>query len=242
MEAHGADMVLWNYRKVFQDHAGPPYLPIRAEVIDLPALGLANYFYRYWFPYVHGQEVWSRLYRRDVMAANGLAFVSGAEVFAEDSMFAAMYLLHARKLVALEGAYVYYRQRGNSLMSGHKPGYAGQLVTLALRFAAYARDTGRERELRHVLPMLLYRLSTKGLAGDPSAEDAAFVLTETVKDARLRGLLRSLLWGAALPVYLFRTGKGLRTQIRARAFALAWLCGRKKMALRLAGRRERSRR
>jgi len=236
-QAHGADQVLWNYRKAYADHVDPPYLPLRAEVIDLDELGLPAYFYRYWFPYVHGQEAWSKLYRRSVIEAAGLTFTSGREVFAEDTTFAAMYLLHARTLVALDGAYVYYRQRENSLMSGRKPGFARQLVTLAIRYADYAEKAGRGRELRYVLPMLLYRLSTKGLAGDPSAEDAAGVLLETGDSATLRGLLRSLLWGAALPAYLLRTGKGLRTQLRARAFAWAWLHGRTGPALRLAGRK-----
>jgi len=237
-EAHGAEQVLWNYRKAYPDRADPPCLPLRAEVIDLDKLGLPAYFYRYWFPYVHGQEAWSKLYRRDVVEANGLSFAPSREIFAEDTTFAAMYLLHTRKLVALDAAYVYYRQRDNSMMSGRKPGFARQLITLGLRYAAYAGQAGRSRELRNVLPVLFYRLATKGLAGDPSAEDAARALLEVKDNATLRGLLRGLLWGAALPVYLLRTGKGPLTQLRGRAFAWAWLRGRTGAALRLAGRKK----
>jgi len=238
-EAHGADQVLWNYRKAYSDRVEKPYLPLRAEVIDMAKLGLPAYFYRYWFPYVHGQEAWSKLYRRDVIEANQLAFTPSQEIFAEDTTFAAMYLLHTRKLVALDAAYVYYRQRDDSMMGGRKPGFARQLITLGIRYAAYAQKEDRGRELRNVLPMLLYRLATKGLAGDPCTKDAARALLDTRDDATLRGLLRGLLWGAALPAYLLHTGKGIRTQLRARAFAWTWLHGRTKAALWLAGRKER---
>jgi len=237
-EAHGAEQVLWNYRKTYEDHVDPPYLPLKGEVIDLAKLGLANYFYRYWFPYVHGQEAWSKLYRRDVIVANQLTFSPSQEIFAEDTTFAAMYLLHTRKLVALDAAYVNYRQRDNSIMSSRKPGFARQLITLGIRLADYAQQVGRARELRRVLPILFYRLAVKGLASDPSAEDAAWVVLNTKDNATLRGLLRGLLWGGALPVYLLRTGKGILTQLRARAFAWAWLRGHTGMALRLAGRRK----
>jgi len=237
-EAHGAEQVVWNYRKAYSSRVDPPYLRLRAEVIDIAKLGLPAYFYRYWFPYVHGQEAWSKLYRRDVIEANGLSFAPSQEIFAEDTAFAAMYLLHTRKLVALDAAYAYYRQRDNSMMSGRKPGFARQLITLGIRYADYAGRVGRARELRHVLPILLYRLAVKGLAGDPIAEDAARALLEAKGNATLRGLLRGLLWGAALPVYMLRTGKGIGTQLRGRAFAWAWLRGRTGMALRLAGRKK----
>ena len=237
-EAHNAEQVLWNYQKAYPDHMGSPYLRVKAQVIDIGKLGLPAYFYRYWFPYVHGQEAWSKLYRRDIVEANQLTFTPTQEIFAEDTLFSAMYLLHTRTLVALDTPYVYYRQRADGLMSAPKPRLAARLIALPLRYAAYAEGTGHGRALRHVLPMLLYKLAVTGLARDPSTEDAARALLDAKDDAALRGLLRRLLWGTALPVYLLRTGKGARTQLRARAFAWAWLHGHAGLALRLAGRRK----
>ncbi len=235
-EAHGAEQVLWNYCRAFDDHTEPAYLPMRAEVLDLDALGLPKYFYRYWFPYVHGQEAWSKLYRRDIVEAQGLRFAPNREIFAEDTLFSAMYLLHTRKLVALDAPYVFYRQREDGLMGARKPQFARRLIELALRYADYARQIGRGAELRHVLPMLLYQLATKGLASDPSTADAAAALLEARERPALRALLRELEWGGALPMYLLHTGKGIRTQWRARAFAAAWLRGDATHTLRLAGR------
>lgn len=235
-QAHQADQVLWNYSQVFSDHAEPKHLALRSETLDLLALGLPAYFYRYWFPYVHGQETWSKLYRRDIIEQHGLTFASGAEIFAEDTLFSAMYLLHTRKLVALDASYVFYRQREGSLMDGKKPQLARRLTELSLRFAEYAEQTGNAHTLRHILPMFLYRLVTKGIAGDPSLRDAANALREASDRPMLQRLLRALLWGGALPHYLLRTGKGIRTQVRARAFAAAWLRGNAERAVRLVRR------
>ncbi|MCL2544291.1 MAG: glycosyltransferase [Clostridia bacterium] len=237
-EEHRAEQVLWNYRKAYSSRVDPPYLPLKAGVIDVGKLGLPGYFYRYWFSYVHGQEAWSKLYRRDVIEANGLAFAPNDEIFAEDTLFSATYLLHTRTMVVLEAPYVYYRQRADGLMGAPKPRLALRLITLSIRYAEYARRAGQGRALRNVLPMLLYQLAAAGLAGDPCAEDAARALLDTKDDATLRGLLRGLLWGAVLPAYLLHTGKGFRTQLRGRAFAWAWLRGRTGAALRLAGRKE----
>jgi len=237
-ETHNAEQVLWNYQKAYGDHVSSPHLPLKAEVIDIGQLGLPGYFYRYWFPYIHGQEAWSKLYRRDIVQAYGLAFAPTQEIFAEDTLFSAMYLLHTRTLVALDAPYVYYRQRADGLMSATKPRLAARLIALALRYAEYAAHAGYGRALRYVLPMLLYQLAVAGLSGDPSNEDAARALLDAKDNATLRGLLRRLLWGGALPAYLLRTGKGVRTQLRARAFAWAWLGGHEGMALRLAGRRK----
>lgn len=236
-EAHQADQVLWNYVKAYPDRIDPPYLPFHGEVIDLGQYGLPRYFYRYWFPYVHGQEAWSKLYRRSVIEAHGLRFTPSREIFAEDTTFAAMYLMHTRTLVALDAAYVYYRQRGDGMMGSRKPHFARQLITLGTRLADYAEQAGRGRELRAILPMLFYRLAIKGLQGDPSREDAERTLLDTRENPTTRRLLRNLEWGTSLPAYLLHTGKGIRTQIRARLFASAWLHGRTGIALWLAGRK-----
>ena len=41
----------------------------------------------------------------------------------------------------------------------------------------------------------------------------------------MRALLRALMGPAPLAMYTLKTGKGIRTQIRARLFALRWLRG-----------------
>lgn len=80
-ERSGAQLVIYNYRLVTKDGPQGAYLPMRDETIDLDQFGLANYFYRYWMPYVHGQEAWCRLYRRDVIERHHLRYAPNDEVF-----------------------------------------------------------------------------------------------------------------------------------------------------------------
>lgn len=235
----GAQQVLFNYRLVDEQGVHEPYLPITYEVIDLNALGLAAYFYRYWMPYRHGQEAWSKLYRRDVIEKNGLRFAPNVEVFAEDTLFSAMYLMHTRTMVALSKPYVYYLQRGDSLMAMKKPQLARRLMTLSERLCAYARISGREEEIRDVLPVLCYdKLICKGIRFDPHAEDVYAAMEEFRGHEEMRRLLRRLMGLKPLLRYTLHTGKGIRTQIRARLFAWYWLRGDVKRAAGLVQGRE----
>ncbi|MBQ2834809.1 MAG: glycosyltransferase family 2 protein [Clostridia bacterium] len=235
----GAEQVLFDYRLVINDEVQGPYLGIREEVVDVDALGLAGYFYRYWMPYKHGQEAWSKLYRRSVIEEKGLRFAPNNEIFAEDTLFSAMYLLHTHKIAALGRPYVYYVQRGDSLMGMRKPQLARRLMTLSVRFAEYAQACGRAYEIRHVLPVLCYdKLITKGIRLDPSPEDVLEAMRSFRQNGTMKGLLRALISPMPLLMYTIKTGKGIRTQIRARVFALRWLRGDVEGAMRLVQGRE----
>lgn len=225
-DASGADQVLWNYRYVDERGEQEAYLHFDDEVIDLDGLGLANYFYRYWMPYRHGQEAWSKLYRRSIIEENGLRYAPNDEIFAEDTLFSAMYLLHTHKIAALSKPYVYYTQRGDSLMGKKKPRLARRLTTLSIRLCDYARKVGRAEELQNVLPVLCYdKLIAKGIRLDPEPEEVYAAMEELGQNATLRSLLRSLLGVMPLLMYTLKTGKGIRSQVRARFFAARWLRG-----------------
>ena len=222
----GAEQVLFNYRLIDAKGAHAPYLPISDEVIDLAQYGLVNYFYQYWMPYRHGQEAWSKLYRRSVIEENGLRYAPNDEIFAEDTLFSAMYLLHTEKIAALSGAYVNYMQRAGSLMATKKPRLARRLMTLSVRLCEYAEQVGRAKELRDVLPVLCYdKLITKGIRLDPSLDDVFAAMEDFRADETMTALLRSLRGVSPLLQYTLHTGKGLRTQVRARLFAQRWLSG-----------------
>ena len=164
-------------------------------------------------PYVHGQEAWCRLYRRDIIEQNHLRYAPNDEIFAEDTLFSAMYLMHVHTLAALAKPYVNYLQRGDSLMGMIKPNLCRRLITLSVR-------------LTDVLPVLCYdKLICKGIRLDPSLEDVYAAMTQMGRNATLRGLLHALLGVKPLAMYTLKTGKGIRTQVRARMFAARWLRG-----------------
>ncbi|MDO5377337.1 MAG: glycosyltransferase family 2 protein [Clostridia bacterium] len=221
-----AELVIWNYRLVDEAGVHEAYLPMRDEVIDLEALGLHNYFYRYWMPYVHGQEAWCRLYRREIIEREGLRYAPNREIFAEDTLFSAMYLMHVRTLAALAKPYVYYVQRGGSLMAAKKPQLARRLMCLSVRLSDYVKQTGREKEMGSVLPVLCYdKLICKGIRLDPELSDVLEAMEAYGGNATMRALLKSLLGVRPLLLYTLKTGKGIRSQVRARMFAARWLRG-----------------
>ena len=222
----GAELVIYNYRLVTEKGVQGAYLPMKDEVIDLDRLGLDNYFYRYWMPYVHGQEAWCRLYRRDIIEQNRLRYAPNDEVFAEDTLFSAMYLMHVRTIAALAKPYVNYLQRGDSLMGMRKPKLCARLINLSVRLTQYVSQCGKERALKNVLPVLCYdKLICKGIRLDPSIDDVYSAMTKAGQDATLCALLRALISPMPLLMYTIKTGKGIRTQIRARVFAARWLRG-----------------
>ena len=225
-EETGAELVLFNYRKFDENGLRPPELPVKDEVLDLTGGRLKDYFYRYWLPYVHGQEAWCRLYRRDVIERNALRFAPNCEVFAEDTLFSAMMLMHTKTLAALKGAYVEYRQRGDSLMAKKKPRLAARLMNLSVRLSRYVRETGHEAELKNVIPVLCYdKLICKGIRYDPSREDVREAMRQYADDGEMRRILHALTGVGPFAAYTLHTGKGWRTQIRGRQFAAAWLAG-----------------
>lgn len=234
-----AQLVLFNYRLVTDDGEQDAYLDFEDETICLKQYGLAEYFYRYWMPYKHGQEAWCRLYRRDVIEKNGLRYAPNKEVFAEDTLFSAMYLMHVTTLTALKKPYVYYVQRGDSIMSMRKPQLARRLMTLSVRLTQYVRQCGYERELSDVLPVLCYdKLITKGIRLDPSLSDVHAAMEAFGKDDTMRSLLRALLGVKPLLMYTLKTKKGFMTQIRGRLFAARWLRGDVRGAAKLVQGRE----
>ena len=223
----GAQLVIYNYRLVTEDGVQDACrLPMKDETLDIDQMGLANYFYRYWMPYVHGQEAWCRLYRRDIIEQNHLRYAPNDEIFAEDTLFSAMYLMHVHTLAALTKPYVNYLQRGDSLMGMIKPNLCRRLITLSVRLTDYVKACGRDKELADVLPVLCYdKLICKGIRLDPSLEDVYAAMTQMGQNATLRGLLHALLGVKPLAMYTLKTGKGIRTQVRARMFAARWLRG-----------------
>lgn len=238
-ERTGAEQVLFNYRLVDASGEHEPYLDFPDEVIDLEKMRLANYFYRYWMPYRHGQEAWSKLYRREVIENNGLRYAPNREIFAEDTLFSAMYLMHTRRIVALSKAYVNYVQRGDSLMAMKKPDLARRLMTLSVRLCEYASVCGREHEIRDVLPVLCYdKLICKGIRLDPDLGDVYRAMEEYGKNETMRALLSRLRGISPLVKYTLHTGKGIRTQVRGRLFAAYWLRGDVRRAAALVQGRE----
>ena len=240
-ERSHSELVIYNYRKFDQERVYEPALMIKNELINVEGTALESYFYDRWMPYIHGQEAWSRLYRHDVIDNNSLRFAANDQVFAEDTLFSAMYLMHTHQITALKKDYILYRQRDNSLMSMRKPHLAWRLMNLSVILSNYVNKCGKQGVLHNVLPVLCYdKLICKGIRFDPSLNDVRKAMEEFQKEPCMRKLLKDLMGVHPLLNYTLRTGKGIRTQWRGRAFAYHWLKGDIDRAIGLVEGRETS--
>ena len=222
-----ADLLLFNYRKFEGDTVGPPYLSMKDETLDLSGDRLKWYFYHRWMPYVHGQEAWCRLYRRDIIEKHHLRFAPNKRIFAEDTLFSGEYLMHVGRLCALQKPYILYRQRQDSLMAAKKPDLFRRLTTLAIDFVLYCQKVGKYPLLKNILPVLCYdKLICKGIRLDEDPNSVRLAMEEFLENRTLRDMLFALRGFSPLALYTLHTGKGIRSQWRARAFASAWLSGK----------------
>ena len=93
-----------------------------------------------------------------------------------------------------------------------------------------------------MLPVLCYdKLIAKGIRLDPEAEEVYAAMEELGQNATLRDMLKRLLGVMPLVMYTLRTGKGIRSQVRARLFAARWLRGDVRGAAALIDGREAAR-
>ncbi len=80
-----------------------------------------SFFFNWFMQYKTGWEVWSRIFRRDLIEKKKLRFISTQEVFAEDYLFTFQYLLYAKKLRFLCNICYNYFQRDSSLLGELDP-------------------------------------------------------------------------------------------------------------------------
>ncbi len=64
----------------------------------------------------HGWEIWTRLFRGEIIRAHHIRFPDTCENYAEDLGFVMAYMLYARRFVSLEDADYFYTLRTRSMM------------------------------------------------------------------------------------------------------------------------------
>lgn len=69
----------------------------------------------------YGLSAWGRLYRREVIEARKIRFVSERELISEDLIFNLDVLRHARRAMVTSGCGYLYRYHPGSLSRGHRP-------------------------------------------------------------------------------------------------------------------------
>lgn len=115
-----ADFYRFNTKKT--DEKGEPAgdLLFAVENILVPFDSDADKFqflFHDFLQYKTGWEVWSGIYRRDLVQLHQLKFESTKTVFAEDLLFTFQYLLYAGNVAQVCDFFYYYRQRETSLIN-----------------------------------------------------------------------------------------------------------------------------
>jgi glycosyltransferase involved in cell wall biosynthesis len=153
-----ADIVISNYRRIYSDKIEDNYLKLKSETIDLKDMGLKEYIFKYFFPYIHGHEAWNKLFKRKIIEKNQLKFEKNADIFSEDMLFNLYVLCHINNICSVDVTLYNYLQRENSIMNSPRPNLINQYCTLFERFKIHANVAEKLELLKPILPLFYYDL------------------------------------------------------------------------------------
>lgn len=114
-----------------------------------------SYIYSQLFGGKHGWEIWSHLFRADIIEDNKIRFCETCENFAEDLGFVLEYLLHANCVVSIEFSGYYYLMRNGSMMrSSVGDAKLNAHNEISLRFLSQCQDYFECQKIKEILPIV----------------------------------------------------------------------------------------
>ncbi|WP_025907744.1 glycosyltransferase family 2 protein [Priestia flexa] len=158
-----ADLSICNYNKVFNAYKEKNYLSIKDEIIRVKDLGLKDYLYNYYFGYVHGDEVWNKMYKNSIIKQNNIRFEKNSEVFSEDKLFNFYFLLHVETITTIEKSFYNYLQRTGSLMNASKPKLINQYINLMEKLLLYSKDKDQYKHIVGIYPLVCFSLLSSAI-------------------------------------------------------------------------------
>ncbi|MHC1681566.1 MAG: glycosyltransferase family 2 protein [Clostridiaceae bacterium] len=220
-----ADLVVCNYSRVFKDKVINNYLKLTDENIDISEIGLDEYFYRYFFRYVHGYESWNKLYKREIIISNNLRFEEKKEeIFSEDLLFNLYLLCHVHKISSLQNSFYNYLQREGSLMNSPRPNLAVQYATLLEKFHTYSNLERKDEDISDILPILYMTLIKDGITVSSTYSNDLNIMKNIISNIsdkrKFMIMMRKLAFGKAVSLYCKKTGRGIKSRIGYRMFGL----------------------
>lgn len=117
METSGADAVVASHIRFYEDGTEEHKIIQNTGLHPFAADAEKNeYIFNQMLTPAHGWEIWSRLFRTDIVRTHGLRFCESCGNFAEDLGFTLMYLLYAGSTAAVDWPGYRYRIRSSSMM------------------------------------------------------------------------------------------------------------------------------
>lgn len=223
-----SDLVICNYRRVYKDQVEEDFLHLENEYFNLNDIGLQEYFYSYYFPYVHGHEVTNKLYKREIIIKNDLKFEKNVEVFSEDLLFNLYFLCHINVISSLKDTFYNYLQRGNSIMNSSQPNQIKQSYILFEKFSLHSAKAGKSEELKEILPLLFYELIQEAInyvVKSGADINAIHIKLKEISKAEIyRKNTWQLITSKATKTFFKKRKLGVGMEIKCRLFSLLCLC------------------
>lgn len=223
-ERNSSELVISNYNKIFSDKTLNNCLELADETFSLNKLGLDEYFYSYFFPYIHGHEAWNKLYLNEVIKKHSLRFEKNNIVFSEDQLFNLYYLCHIDTISSVNISLYQYRQHDDSIMHRNKPEITQRFMNLTSYYIRYIERQNLYKELENVLPILMYRLISRSLyikyTESPSLRELKSELLSIADNPHFKSQSKKLAFTKAHTIYRKKDLSTLEAEIRARLFGL----------------------
>ncbi|WP_454861524.1 glycosyltransferase family 2 protein [Peribacillus frigoritolerans] len=219
-----ADLSICNYNKIFEEHIENNYLKIVEEVIDIREIGLDEYFYKYYFNYIHGDEACNKIFKRSIIEKKSIRFEKNSEIFSEDKLFNLYFIINTEKITTTNKSFYNYLQRDGSLMNVPKPKLIKQYMNLMDKFIVYSRKNNKDKEISSLYPVILLDLLNSGifyqLESGVNPKQLKNLINEAAKSRNYKKIMFQLFIGKQTSQFCKRTNKGIDKQIKLRIYGL----------------------
>lgn len=156
MESSGADMIIGNYIRVEETGTvieKTSHEPGIYSVQDIHQK--MQYYYTMLFSEKHGWEVWSRIFRAEIIRKNQICFCESCGSFAEDLGFTLEYLLYAGNVISIDDSGYHYRLRNDSIMrTNNTIAKLDSMNEISLHFVNAFRNAFPGQNLSRILPIM----------------------------------------------------------------------------------------
>jgi glycosyltransferase EpsH len=224
-----ADLSIGNYSKIYETFSENNYLKLKDETFDIKNIGLNNYFYNYYFNYVHGDEAWNKIYRKSVIDNNSIRFERNSEIFSEDKLFNLYFIVLTNKVVSTKRSLYNYVQREGSIMQSAKPDLMFQYVSLMEKFINYTRNKERETELSNIYPIIFFNLINSSMfalyKSGATLKEINLIIRKVSLSPIFRKLMLKLFIGNSVKIYCKKTGRNIISQMKMKVFGLCGYIG-----------------
>lgn len=143
-----AEIVICNYNVVndhnnFQNKYNS--YKVNNKLIDVYKMGSENYIMTYIRKFRHGNEIWNRIYKRNLIYKNNIVFDQISEIgipeIAEDMIFNIKCALCVNKVAEIDISPYNYYMRSNSAMHSSKPRLIQRIVLMVEKLETYGKNT-----------------------------------------------------------------------------------------------------